>query len=239
MTRPDIFYFGNEVGESGNSSQNAFVNSTDSLAARNNPRDLTNPAPIWNNFDYNRDGLVNAADELIATQNTGGTSLKLITPDPTFSWTAVVGENVFYNNSVYNGNNSAATSSDDLAIAPDKTALLPGQAATFANYTSFSGGLNGLMIDVEGLNATPSLSDFTFLVGDNSNTSTWTQAPAPTSITVRIGAGVNGSTARHAHLVRPRHSRSVAASDRQRDARQQTHRAHDVHVRQRNRRDGQ
>ena len=37
---------------------------------------------------------------------------------------------------------------DDLAIAVDKAASRPGQMATFANYTSYSRGINGLMVDL-------------------------------------------------------------------------------------------
>jgi hypothetical protein len=40
---------------------------------------------------------------------------------------------------------------DVAAIATDKDALLPGQRATFDNYTSYSKGINGLMIDLSGV----------------------------------------------------------------------------------------
>ena len=40
---------------------------------------------------------------------------------------------------------------DDLAIAPDKTALLPGMRGSFANVTSYTRGINGVMIDVAAL----------------------------------------------------------------------------------------
>ena len=64
---------------------------------------------------------------------------------------AVVGRYVFYNNSKFDGNNASVGTSDDAAIATDKQALLPGRAASFANYTSYSKGINGIMIDVSGL----------------------------------------------------------------------------------------
>ncbi|HEY4313325.1 MAG TPA: CARDB domain-containing protein [Pirellulales bacterium] len=105
--------------------------------------------------------------------------------------TTVVGRDIFYNNSYYDGNDAA----DDAAIATDKQALLPGQTATFANYTSYSKGINGIMVDVANLanSSSISASDFTFFVGNNSDPSTWTQGPAPTDVVVRPGAGVNGS----------------------------------------------
>ena len=53
--------------------------------------------------------------------------------------------------SAHNHYATAPGSADDAAIATDKSALLPGHTATFANYSSYSRGLNGLIIDVWGL----------------------------------------------------------------------------------------
>ena len=107
---------------------------------------------------------------------------------------AVVDRHLFYNHSRFDGNNAAAGASDDAAaIAPDKTALLPGGTATFANYTSFTKGINGVMVDIAGMGGTPTAADFTFKVGNSNDPSTWTNAPAPSSITVRLGAGTDGS----------------------------------------------
>jgi hypothetical protein len=103
----------------------------------------------------------------------------------------VKGRFVFYNNSKFDGNNAAAGAADDAAIAPDKTALLPGGTATFANYTSYSGGINGIMIDLEDAPGTLSAGDFDFRVGNT--TTLTTLAPAAKSVTVRSGAGVGGS----------------------------------------------
>jgi len=100
---------------------------------------------------------------------------------------------VFYNQSVYDGNDAAANAADDAAIATDKQALLPGQTATFVNYTSYNRGLNGVMIDVLGMMGTPTIGDFTFKVGNTSDAPTWSNGPTPVSISTRLGAGVNGS----------------------------------------------
>lgn len=105
----------------------------------------------------------------------------------------IAGRAIFYNNSKFDGNAAAANSADDAAIAPDKTALLPGQTATFANYTSYSRGINGVIIDVAGLSATPLARDFVFKLGNSNSPSGWATAPAPASITVRFAAGVGGS----------------------------------------------
>ena len=53
-------------------------------------------------------------------------------------------------------------------------ALLPGQKATFANYTSYSKGLNGIMVDIAGLAGTPSTADFQFRYGNVADSGTWT-----------------------------------------------------------------
>jgi len=105
----------------------------------------------------------------------------------------VAGRCVFYNNSRFDGNNPAANAGDNLAVAMDKTALLPGQKATFANYTSYSRGVNGVMVDVVYLQGTPTAADFAFKVGNSNNPAGWAVAPAPTSVTVRKGAGIGGS----------------------------------------------
>jgi fibronectin type 3 domain-containing protein len=134
--------------------------------------------------------------EVVAFNN-GGTSSPStpVSPLPSsITSPTVVGRWIFYNNSVFDGNDSTANANDDAAIAPDKQALLPGQASTFANFTNYSRGINGIMVDIADLAGTPTASDFSFLVGDNTNPSTWTAAPAPASVLVRPGAGVLGST---------------------------------------------
>ena len=77
-----VFYFGNAVGESGDSDANAEVNDTDVLLARDNPHNFFDPATVTCPYDYNRDGRVNATDMLIARSNQTdeSTGLKLIHP---------------------------------------------------------------------------------------------------------------------------------------------------------------
>lgn len=105
---------------------------------------------------------------------------------------AVVGRNVFYNNSAVDGRTPGASFLDLHAIAPDKQALLPGGQASFANITSYTRGLSGVTIDLAGLAQGSALNaaDFQFHVG---NSVTWSTAPAPVSVTVRGGAGAAGS----------------------------------------------
>ena len=107
----------------------------------------------------------------------------------------VVGRHVFYNDSAFDGNRADANRQDDAAVAPDKAALLPGRTATFANYTSYSAGINGIMVDVGGMSdgAVPGPDDFRFRVGNDNDPGSWPAAAAPSSIAVRPGEGVGGS----------------------------------------------
>ena len=111
---------------------------------------------------------------------------------------SVVGRYVFYNNSAFDGGSAGADLRDDAAIATDKRALLPGGQATFANYTSYSRGINGIMVDIHAL-ANPSgltPADFLCRVGNDNHPegAGWTAATAP-SVAVRdIGTGVTRVT---------------------------------------------
>jgi hypothetical protein len=106
----------------------------------------------------------------------------------------VAGRHLFYNRSIYDGGATGAAYQDDAAVAPDKSALLPGGGAgTLANVSSYSRGINGVMVDVRGLpDRTLLPSDFEFRAGNTSTSSAWATAPAPT-ISVRRGAGIGGS----------------------------------------------
>jgi hypothetical protein len=82
LSEDNVFYVGNAVAESGNSTTDAVVNATDEVGARNNPHGPFNPAAKDDPYDYNRDQLVNATDQIIARNNRTSpfTALKLITP---------------------------------------------------------------------------------------------------------------------------------------------------------------
>jgi len=105
---------------------------------------------------------------------------------------AVVRRYVFYDNSTWDD-----LGGDDGAIATDKQELLPGETASYLNYTSYDSGINGIMIDVMDLpdGVSPTLDDFVFRVGGTgtagtpTDPSTWNPAPVPDNITVRPGEG--------------------------------------------------
>ena len=99
---------------------------------------------------------------------------------------------VFYNNSKfdahegYTSGDPAANSWDDNAIATDKTALLPSQTASLANYTSYSRGINGIMVDMGGLgDRTLTVADFEFRFGNTANPLTWSVVAMPATVTKR------------------------------------------------------
>lgn len=105
----------------------------------------------------------------------------------------VVGRHVFYNGSKFDGENTGASAADDRAIAPDKKPLLPGQTATFENYTSYSRGINGVIVDVLNPLGNITLSDFRFRVGNQDDVSRWTNLATQPQLTIRPGEGEGGS----------------------------------------------
>jgi uncharacterized delta-60 repeat protein len=107
---------------------------------------------------------------------------------------AVVGRRVFYNNSAFDGSNPAAGAQDDAAIATDKVALLPLQSATPANVTSYSRGINGVMVDLTRVTAALAADDFEFRVGNGNSPALWALAPAPVSIVQRPSGLPDAST---------------------------------------------
>jgi uncharacterized delta-60 repeat protein len=112
----------------------------------------------------------------------------------------IVNCHVFYNDSRFDAHGGypymdpGPSVYDNVAIATDKQALLPGEVASFANFTSYSKGINGIMIDIRGLPAGDTLSsdDFVFKAGNDYNPAGWLRAPNP-SITVTRGGGTDGS----------------------------------------------
>jgi len=110
------------------------------------------------------------------------------TATATIALREIIGRKVFYNHSAFDGNDPAANAADDEAIAPDKTALLPGGTATFANYTSYVRGINGIIVDIGGLSSPLTAADFEFRVGNDNAPAAWALAATPT-ISIRWGAG--------------------------------------------------
>jgi hypothetical protein len=102
----------------------------------------------------------------------------------------VVGEHVFYKGSAFD---TGGASGHDAAIAPNKSALLPGRTATFGNYTSYNLGLNGLMVDLSGTVSGLTNADFLFKTGNDNSPDGWRPVTA-LPITVWPGYGIGGTT---------------------------------------------
>jgi hypothetical protein len=109
----------------------------------------------------------------------------------------VAGRHIFYNQSAWDGNSAAIDAvNDNLAIATDKTAYLPGAGvAVYGNITSFSRGINGIIVDLSAAMTHTGISaaDFVFKVGNDNAPSGWAAAPAPSAISVIAGGGVGGA----------------------------------------------
>ena len=98
---------------------------------------------------------------------------------------------MFYNNSAFDGRSASADAADDGAVAPNKTALLPGEMPTLVNVTSYSRGLNGVMIDLVGRAGVEGA--LAFHTARSPGAGDWASAPAPVQIVRRAGAGAGGS----------------------------------------------
>ena len=103
----------------------------------------------------------------------------------------VTGRYVFYNNSAFDDEGNGFD--DDDAIASNKSALLPGQSATFDNYTNYQRGLNGIMVDLANTGGWATAADFEFRTGNSPDPATWTESPTPSSVTLRVDEGIGGS----------------------------------------------
>ena len=117
----------------------------------------------------------------------------------------VLGNRLFYNNSKYDSNNTAIGASDDLAIASDKIGFSGTGLSSFSAVSGFNKGITGIMVDLaSGLgthsninltsgDVTFKISPVTFVTTTFNQLSTWTAAPTPANISVRLGAGASAS----------------------------------------------
>jgi len=62
LSQNDVFYFGNAIGESGDSASSAAVNIVDFGGARDNPHNAFNRATITDVYDFDRDQFVNVVE---------------------------------------------------------------------------------------------------------------------------------------------------------------------------------
>jgi hypothetical protein len=106
----------------------------------------------------------------------------------------VVDRKLFYDQSAFDGNVAGPSGSDDAAIATDKTAYRPNNTlAVFANVSSYTRGINGIMVDFSGPHGTITANDFVFKIGNDNSPGSWISAPANSGFTVRTAAGYRGA----------------------------------------------
>lgn len=115
----------------------------------------------------------------------------------TFTFTAVVASASVATRGVrYLGATGASAST---SLATDKVALLPGQSSTFANYTTYSRGLNGIVVDVNNLPAGTTnaqmLASLQFAQWNGLGVVNFAALPgaAVPSVSILSGGGVGGS----------------------------------------------
>ncbi|MDZ4851884.1 MAG: hypothetical protein SGI77_21555 [Pirellulaceae bacterium] len=99
---------------------------------------------------------------------------------------------VFYNrssSSVFGDGSGNPTN----AIDSSKMALLPGQTTTFANYTNYTKGLNGLIVDAANLAGSVTASDFQFAVWNGADVGGFLPLNASPTITLIPNGGVSST----------------------------------------------
>ena len=106
---------------------------------------------------------------------------------------SVANRRVFYNRSTSTvfGNGSGNPTN---SIDSTKTALLPGQTTSFANYTNYSRGLNGIVIDIADLAGTPTAADFSFAVWNGVSSTGFSASTGTPTISVIPSGGTGGSS---------------------------------------------
>ena len=96
---------------------------------------------------------------------------------------------MFYNNSEFD------VSSDLDAVTP-KSHLSFGETATFDNYSSYSKGINGLVLEVQEFATTPTLANisnlFDFKQGNSNDVSSWGDAVDPTGVAYEADIDASG-----------------------------------------------
>jgi hypothetical protein len=92
---------------------------------------------------------------------------------------------LFYNNSIWDNEGYGYTNAS--AIATDKVAYIPSgggaTTSTFANMSSYTGGINGIMVELAGTHGALTADDFTIRMSGqfnamNNSPGTWAAAPS-------------------------------------------------------------
>jgi hypothetical protein len=153
--------------------------------------DLSADNNVGTNWAQSVVGVAGAVNALGPTFNVADIGSPGTVPAPLNS--TVTNRQIFYNRSTSTIFGDG-TGNPVNAIDPNKVALLPGQTATFANYTNYARGINGLVVDLQGLSGTPTSSDFLFATWDGIDASGFQPLAATATVTVLPGGGVGGAS---------------------------------------------
>ena len=104
---------------------------------------------------------------------------------------SVQGRFLYYNRAVSTTFNNGSAN-PTAAIDTSKTALLPGDTASFANYSNYSRGINGLIVDIAN-SSNVSASDFQFAAWNGIANSGFVNTWSTPTVTKLAGSGLNGS----------------------------------------------
>jgi hypothetical protein len=104
--------------------------------------------------------------------------------------TKIAGRNIFYQ-----GTNFDTTTNSQGAVDPTKRVLLPGEVATFANYTNYVGGIRSFILDLVGLGSNPlSSTNFVFATWNALSAEGFVPFTAVPTIAILSNEGMSGST---------------------------------------------
>lgn len=104
---------------------------------------------------------------------------------------SVQGRFIYYNRAVSTTFNNGSAN-PTAAIDTSKTALLPGATASLANYTNYSRGINGLIVDIAN-SSNVSASDFQFAAWNGIANSGFVNTSSTPTVTKLPAGGLNGS----------------------------------------------
>ncbi len=106
---------------------------------------------------------------------------------------SVVNRRIFYNRSTSTVFGNGSGNPID-SIDPEKDALLPGQAASFANVSNYVRGLNGIVLDIANPTGTITADDIQFATSSGASPLTFTSLAATPTISVIPAGGAANST---------------------------------------------
>ena len=153
LSSPDIFYFGNAVGDSGlgNTATQINVDPSDVTAARDNVSPAIGTTPAWKAFDFNKDGIINASDVTLSRNNAGFVLHFIASPTGPFAPSS--GDSGISSGLVARSSSPPGSSSVGTAAAPASHGWLIDRLATADHLQSSDVALHFQALAVEDIAA--------------------------------------------------------------------------------------